>query len=572
MSDESVAELFSFGIITDTHIRDPAGDYSSPFNVNQLANDRAAKAIKTLAEQQPDFIIHLGDMVHPLPHLDGYSAACTHARDLFEDVDIPVYYTPGNHDIGDKPMPGSPAASINEEARLAYLREFGPDYRSFQYKDCVFIILNSSLWNSALRHEQQQLEWLQTELKKNKSKRKFIFSHYPHFVHDTAEAEHYDNIAEPARSSLLELFTKYNVEAVFSGHVHHFFFNRTDFCKHYVLPATSFVRQDYAELFKVPPVCEHGRDDPEKYGVAIVKITSKNHSLNLIPFLQQERLCPNSRKSTSLKVHLRHAWHESIDLPYNGPMEEFSRKRARNDYTLLRLWQLGITKVRIPISDLLDESILLRVNDYRSTGIQFHVFGNTTQFDQLANSQVANISDSFSFELISSNGTHPTLPDVYHDSAVSLGRATTGRAVGAKDNYYFHSVSSGFRWPIEANCKELILQWLTKRNHKSIVFLLPWESGLDVLHEINDWSQAHNCIAEINIRLATENPAQSNFDDAAIAHRLGQILQKWRNCSNFEFQLDTFVDIDRGFSPRHGLLDRLFNLRSTAIALQKSID
>ena len=33
--------LFTFAIVTDTHIRPPEGDQSSPFPVNDLANARA---------------------------------------------------------------------------------------------------------------------------------------------------------------------------------------------------------------------------------------------------------------------------------------------------------------------------------------------------------------------------------------------------------------------------------------------------------------------------------------------------------------------------------------------------
>ena len=54
---------------------------------------------------------------------------------------------------------------------------------------------------------------------------------------------------------------------------------------------------------------------------------------------------------TPITVPLRHAWATPVDLPYNGPMEEFARKRTRNDYTLTRLGQMGIHHVRVPITD-----------------------------------------------------------------------------------------------------------------------------------------------------------------------------------------------------------------------------
>ncbi|MFT6641528.1 MAG: putative phosphodiesterase, partial [Flavobacteriaceae bacterium] len=108
-------KLFTFGVISDTHFRDPAGDTSSPFPVNACANERAFKAYGQLKEHAPAFIVHLGDMVHPLPHMSAYEPATAAARALFDSAQVPVHYVAGNHDVGDKPMPGSPAAVISDE-------------------------------------------------------------------------------------------------------------------------------------------------------------------------------------------------------------------------------------------------------------------------------------------------------------------------------------------------------------------------------------------------------------------------------------------------------------------------
>ena len=55
--------LFTFAIISDTHIRPAQLDESSPFPVNDLANDRARFAIAAIKEHYPAFVLHLGDMV-----------------------------------------------------------------------------------------------------------------------------------------------------------------------------------------------------------------------------------------------------------------------------------------------------------------------------------------------------------------------------------------------------------------------------------------------------------------------------------------------------------------------------
>ena len=87
--------LFSFGVITDTHIRAPEGDQSSPFPVNDLANDRARFAACLLGEHSTRFNVHLGDMVHPLPGMPAYNSACETALEIFKPLKPDLYFVPG---------------------------------------------------------------------------------------------------------------------------------------------------------------------------------------------------------------------------------------------------------------------------------------------------------------------------------------------------------------------------------------------------------------------------------------------------------------------------------------------
>jgi metallophosphoesterase superfamily enzyme len=63
------APSFTYAIIADTHMRPEEGDESSPWEVNQYANDRARWVIDRINRATPDFVIHMGDIVHPFPHL-----------------------------------------------------------------------------------------------------------------------------------------------------------------------------------------------------------------------------------------------------------------------------------------------------------------------------------------------------------------------------------------------------------------------------------------------------------------------------------------------------------------------
>jgi len=117
--------VFSFGIITDTHIRSPNGDISSPYAVNDLANDRARYAVALLNAQSPEFVVHLGDMVHPLPEMSSYDSACREAKDILKPLGDHLHYVPGNHDVGDKPVVSGPAAIVTEPGLAKYQAQFG---------------------------------------------------------------------------------------------------------------------------------------------------------------------------------------------------------------------------------------------------------------------------------------------------------------------------------------------------------------------------------------------------------------------------------------------------------------
>lgn len=475
-------------------------------------------------------------------------------------------------------MPGLPAAAIDTQALNRYKKHFGDHYYSFTHLGCLFITLNTSLINCPIEQADEQQRWLEQTLQTNTAKRIFLFLHYPLFIHSEAEAEHYDNIAEPGRSWLLGIIRQYRIELVLSGHVHQYFYNRVDQCCLYTMPPTSFTRQDYAELFKVEAAAEHGRDDIDKYSVALIDVYETGHKLQIIPThgktlpdptapTEEPRETQTNTKRKNITVHLRHAWHESVDLPYNGPMEEFSRKRARNDYVFMRLQQMGIQDVRIPLQDIIDATSKQRVQDYIATGFRFHAFClQQQQVECLTPDTHLPLNLLTSLEYISTTVEdtlalrQPALPAGVSDLPLLLGHAKTGAHQSSSGKPFAHSVSSGFQWDDHNTVLSEIANWSVPV--QGIVFQIPWEADLTgTLKKMQKIFSdlPFKCIA--NIRLANANPATANFDDDAILDRIKNAVQYSADLDNLELQLDTTMDIDRGYSPRHGLINRLGNLR-----------
>ncbi|MGI9514543.1 MAG: metallophosphoesterase family protein [Anderseniella sp.] len=565
---------FTFGIITDTHILPSQGDDSSPYAVNDLANERARYACALLAAHSPDFTIHLGDMVHTLPHLPTYRDACHEAHSIFESLKPNLHYVAGNHDIGDKPMVASPAGGVDQQSENGYSKHFGESWYGFQHGDCVFFVLNSSLVNTGTERETTQRRWFEQELRAHSGKRLFVCSHYPPFINQPDEPAHYDNYEEPGRKWLLDLMNEHRVEAVFSGHVHQFFYNCYGYTKLYCLPPTSFTRQDYSELYRTRPEPEFGRDDRGKFSVALIHVNSDRHRLEIIPTdgkrASEDYPAINVPKSaiphSNLAVHLRHAWYEANDLPFNGPMEEFSRKRARNDYTLMRLWQMGILRVRTPLDDLVDPVGRRRMLDWAASGMAFTLVTASAPDDipwqLLFESRLVVAEIEFATrregleQLLSGLGEYAKRVPA-RLNVTKIHTSADEKRVGSK---FAHNVSSGFL-PDEAD--EVLELASLEGDISSVVYQINIDDDLDrIIHHLIGVHKGSGVDPAFNIRFATRSPALANFDDDIIERRVASALVLARKFSDLEFQFDTFMDIDRGYSPRNGLIDRSSNFRS----------
>ena len=568
--------LFSFAVIADTHTRPEEGDLSSPWAVNALANDRCRYVAALLNHLEPAFVVHLGDVVHPVPT---YGAAAQAALAMFADLDAEIRYIPGNHDVGDKPFKAMPAAAVSDDGVALYERYFGAPFSVFDHGDCRFV-LNSPVLNSGLAAEEAQRTWLEGELAGSGGRRVFLFSHYPPYILDRNEPPNYDNIDEPRRAWLLSLIETCGVEALFAGHVHNFFYHRHGVTDCYLLPATSFFRQDYAELFRIEAAAEHGRNDAEKLGFFMVDVHANGHVARILrtngetlaadatfapPPRRVATLHPRERRTAPVGVHLRHPWAEVVTFPYNGPMDEFLRKRARNDYTLMTLWELGVRKLRVPMDDVLEDLTRERMLALRAMGHEFTAF----------------CFEAPSPPMLEVLAAHPELVDVlevvipWQDAAstvariatladsipvpVTLAKMETSAEKKTEGSRFSHFVSYGFR----VSELDLIEEFCDTRGPvEGFVFWLrfdesPWES----VPRIADFAREHDVRAAVNVRLASENPAEYNEDDGAIANKVAEALLAAFAAGDCEVFIDTYVDVDRGYFPRHGLFDRRYNPR-----------
>jgi serine/threonine-protein phosphatase CPPED1 len=169
------------------------------------------KAVVEINRLAPDFIVITGDMVHnqnSQEQIDEFKRLVSKIN-----KEIPVYLTPGNHDVGKIP---------DKQSLKKYKKNYGRDRFSFEHKGVRFIGFNTSLIKGKIvKEENKQFKWLQKQINNGENENQIIlFCHYPFFDESVDEPDTYHNIEMEYRKKYLDLFEKNAVSAVFSGHRH----------------------------------------------------------------------------------------------------------------------------------------------------------------------------------------------------------------------------------------------------------------------------------------------------------------------------------------------------------------
>jgi predicted phosphodiesterase len=574
--------LYSVAVFGDTHVNQEEDYSSSPYPCNRLANPRARYVVADINRRKPAFSIHLGDAINPIPHLPSYETAAKNAMEIFSGLDNPLYILPGNHDIGDKPVDWMPAGSVNSDYIKKYQSSFGDHYYSFDYGGCHFILLNTAMCNAKTEEERAQRAWFDEDLRKNRDQRIFLFMHYPPYITSPDERGHYDNIDEPDRSWLLGLLEKYNVEALLAGHVHNLFYNRHASTDCYILPSTCFVRHDFSEFYHIDGGDQNGRNDTGKLGYFILKIYENGHLTRWIrtygellspgktlPGMENELEPQHSLEEQPVAVgfDMRHSWANVVEIPASGAVDEFERKRARNDYPLMALWELGARKMRIPLQDLLDDEVRERIRILAGMGHEFTVYTYNIPPENELDILIENSAMISAWELVI-NWNH--IDDVVQQLLQIKARADLRVYISKLRNFEDHAHGKQFNHFInhgfQVDEKHQIGAFLSDENYRRAVDGFAFricrpDSAWDAVMKAGEISLDLNTRASLQIRFASENPAEDFKDDLANANRTAETVAASMCMNNIDIFLDSFIDIDRSYFARNGLYDRRFNPR-----------
>ena len=582
--------LFSFAVVADTHVNESEDTCASPFATNARANARARHVFNDIAvlDPAPAFVIHLGDIVHPVPSQPSFDEAARRFKAMTQVLQMPLHLVPGNHDVGDKRIDWMPADIVCDDYLEKYRELFGPDYYVIDHADVRFLFVNALLFNSALPADQAQRDWIDRQLESAKG-RIFVSLHYPPYLLDPEEKGSYDNIDEPGRGWLLSRLRHPRVEGVLVGHVHNFWYDVVGQAELYMLPSTAFLRHDFSEFYRVVPHDEYGRGDTEKFGYFLVDVYEKGHVAKLIrthgtmhheaaaPAAGPGRLPPVHTKmvfNDKFAVELRHPWAEVVEVPCTGGVQEFGRKLARNDYPLMAMWEMGLRVLKIPSQDLATPQNLRRARMMSEVGHSFIITS-------------LGLPDAGVFQRAREYGVRIAAVEINltrqrlaHAAAglEQLRRQTSAPLIYCKirtheddahfdGKHYSHFVNTGMRVGELEDAEAWLAPLLRDKLLNGAAVRLDW--GCDVLaaHQAlaaraNRWG----CLLTANIKLA-DQLAAANTDDHAIARAASEAFIAARTGDAVHYCFDTFMDVDRGYFPRNGFIDRRYDPRPAAITL-----
>ncbi len=184
---------------------------------------------------RPAFVIQVGDLIDG--YLDDVDAVAAEWQRFDAQIaplaPVPFIAVAGNHDVLDANRQVDPALED------LFAQRWGALYFAFEYKNALFIVLNSDSSEGLNTITGKQLEWLEETLETRKAEHTFAFMHRPAFLTRDGDRLH-------------ELFVEHGVDRVFYGHHHHYHHFKRDGIGYTMTNANGAGIADHIETGSMP--------------------------------------------------------------------------------------------------------------------------------------------------------------------------------------------------------------------------------------------------------------------------------------------------------------------------------
>jgi 3',5'-cyclic AMP phosphodiesterase CpdA len=205
---------------------------------------RLAKAVEAVNRAQVDLVVVAGDLTE-----HGTAAEFARFKHAMREINAPVCVVPGNHDVGNKAIPGGKKEATNFGRTRNYELDFGRCFYAREFAGVRIIGLNSCLFGTRLARERQMWDFLEEQLAAPSKFPTLLVQHHPPFLKSVEEpGGEYFNMEPYPRARLLALAKQGGVKAVLSGHLHRGLTNQVNSLVLLTTPPISFGLQDNKPL------------------------------------------------------------------------------------------------------------------------------------------------------------------------------------------------------------------------------------------------------------------------------------------------------------------------------------
>lgn len=346
-----------FVLLADTHYMLPATEVE--FSSRRRQTDRVERALRRINALDPAFVVHLGDLVQEFPGSTAFDRAFVAATLQLDQLEPPVHYLPGNHDVGDKTDPTMPSPPVSGAALEAFHERVGPLWWTIERDGIRLVGCNTQLMNTDLPAAEDQRAFLETTLRDGGEQPTYLCCHLPPFLDRPEEAAlgHYDTIGQPARDWLVDLVRDSPVTHVFASHTHFEFRHRLDDVTFHVCPSPSFTRPGFGELYASPPAPERGRDDRPKLGFLLVRVRDNDPRCHFVPTRERaetEAATQLTRTTaeidwTPLGISVLGPFARTTAMPATFPASR--PEPIHDDYPLIHALRFGAGHLRTPLEE-----------------------------------------------------------------------------------------------------------------------------------------------------------------------------------------------------------------------------
>jgi len=214
---------FKIGLVTDLHVK--RRSEKNNYELEPEMNDFIFKFTDKMNNHfVPDMVIENGDFIEGTRREGEKSEAdWLKLESEFSKLEMPFFHVIGNHEYRGLTKDQWKKLSNNKNT-----------FYTFDVDRMRVIVLDGEEKAPEFEMKNKQLVWLEEILKNTKNYKIIIFIHFP--LPDYVYSKNAKRFSPEQAQTLREMFSKYSVDAVFSGHVEKLYYENIGGVNYYVLP------------------------------------------------------------------------------------------------------------------------------------------------------------------------------------------------------------------------------------------------------------------------------------------------------------------------------------------------